>query len=77
MPSPYRPQSWAPAHPDGTSVSASVKGKERSGSMYMDGEEDLPDVVFGVTEVSWHPPTPSNVMSGDASSLSDSNEKTT
>lgn len=71
MPSPYRPQSWSVINPDGTpSVPNSMKGKERSNSMYMDGEEELPDVVFGVTEVPWIPPTPSE----DANSLS--NEKT-
>jgi len=71
MPSPYRPQSWGAVLPDGTSaVLTSAKGKERSGSMYMDGEEDLPDVVFGVTEVSWNPPMQTDVLSGDANSVS-------
>ena len=80
MPSPYRPQSWTAYNKsDGTSELTRTKGKERSSnSMYLDGEEDLPDVVFGVTEVPWDVHASSLSSSEDTASKAHSlsNEKT-
>ena len=45
MPSQFRPHSW--------SLDPNAKGKERMSSMESVGEDELPDVVFGVTEVPW------------------------
>ncbi|KLO17528.1 hypothetical protein SCHPADRAFT_900624 [Schizopora paradoxa] len=77
MPSPYRPQSWsAYDNSNGASELTRTKGKERSSnSMYLDGEEDLPDVVFGVAEVPWDVHA-STLSSSEDVALTVHNEKT-
>jgi len=52
MPSPYRPQSWKPVCSEGTRPErGEYHGPGSMRNIDSRKDEDIPDVVFGVTEV--------------------------